>query len=77
MGEQTDYATHPGHKCPRCDSPAPHLHPAIQCGGEVQPCTDPYHSIRTPENAPYVDKAGERLGIPVADYNAWIEAAKP
>lgn len=30
-------------KCPRCDSPAPHLHPAMQHGGEVQPCPDAWH----------------------------------
>lgn len=30
-------------KCPRCDSPQPHLHPAVQCEGEVQPCGHPWH----------------------------------
>lgn len=35
-------------KCPRCESPAPNLHPAMQAdGGEVQPCTHPFH---TPPN---------------------------
>lgn len=37
-------------KCPRCESPAPHLHPAIQFDGEVQPCTHKYHKQITPEN---------------------------
>jgi hypothetical protein len=41
-------------KCPRCDSPAPHLHPAMQFEGEVQPCTHPYHQQRTPENERYL-----------------------
>lgn len=30
-------------QCPRCDSPAPHLHPAVQSEGEVQPCPHPFH----------------------------------
>lgn len=29
--------------CPRCDSPQPRLHPAVQHGGEVQPCPHPWH----------------------------------
>ena len=40
-----------GH-CAKCNSPAPHLHPAIQAEGEVQPCTDPFHRQITPENTP-------------------------
>lgn len=38
-----------GH-CPTCGSPAPHLHPAVQSEGEVQPCADPFHHVVTPEN---------------------------
>lgn len=30
-------------KCPRCDSPAPKLHPAMQFEGEVSPCSHEYH----------------------------------
>ncbi len=37
-------------RCPKCNSPAPHLHPAVQFEGEFQPCNDNYHRILTPEN---------------------------
>jgi hypothetical protein len=30
-------------RCPRCDSPKPFLHPAVQSEGEVQPCEHPWH----------------------------------
>lgn len=33
--------------CPRCGSPEPHLHPAVQIEGEVEICTDDFHLIRT------------------------------
>lgn len=34
-------ADHP--TCPSCGSRQPELHPAVQAGGEVQPCRDPWH----------------------------------
>lgn len=37
-------------RCPTCDSPAPHLHPAVQHEGEVETCTDDFHLIETPSN---------------------------
>lgn len=30
-------------ECPTCASPRPFLHPAVQEGGEVQPCPDAWH----------------------------------
>ena len=30
-------------RCPACDSPAAHLHPAVQHEGEVQRCRDRFH----------------------------------
>ena len=30
-------------KCPTCDSPSPHLHPAVQHEGEVQVCSNRWH----------------------------------
>ena len=38
--------------CPSCNSPAPHLHPAVQHEGEVEVCTNDFHLTPTPENAP-------------------------
>ena len=47
-----DYASHPGHPCPHCNSPSPHLHPAVQFEGETETCVDDYHLIPTNQNAP-------------------------
>lgn len=39
-------------RCPRCDCRAPHLHPAMQYGGEVELCTHDYHLTPSPQNRP-------------------------
>lgn len=39
-------------ECPRCGSPAPHLHPAVQFEGEVEVCTHKFHLKATPQNVP-------------------------
>ena len=39
-------------RCPRCDSPQPHLHPAVQAEGEVEVCAHDFHLTPTPQNAP-------------------------
>jgi hypothetical protein len=39
-------------KCKVCESPQPHLHPAVQHEGEVQLCRDDFHRTVTPQNSP-------------------------
>lgn len=38
--------------CPRCYSPQPHLHPAVQAEGEVQLCCHEFHRQVTAQNTP-------------------------
>ena len=44
-------------RCPSCDSPSPHLHPAVQFEGEVETCSDEYHLRITNRNKPEYIKA--------------------
>ena len=46
MSDLTDTPTPP--RCPTCTAPAPSMHPAVQCEGEVQPCGDPWHGDPDP-----------------------------
>lgn len=39
-------------RCPTCTSPSPHMHPAVQYGGEVELCTDEFHLKPTNQNTP-------------------------
>lgn len=48
-------------KCPRCESPKPHLHPAMQFEGEVETCTHDFHLTPTPQNTPqYIERVKQR-----------------
>jgi hypothetical protein len=40
--DEEEVEIHP--RCPKCDSPQAHLHPAVQHEGEVQQCDDPFHN---------------------------------
>lgn len=37
-------------RCPTCNSPQPHLHPAVQVEGEVEVCAHSFHLTLTPQN---------------------------
>jgi hypothetical protein len=41
-------------RCPTCNSPAPHRHPALGFEGEVHTCVDAFHLTDTPENRRYI-----------------------
>ena len=60
----TEYAPHPGHPCPRFRSPHPHLHPAVQHGGEVETCVDEFHLVPTNQNTPgYIQSVLEKRAV--------------
>lgn len=56
-------------RCPKCNSPHPHSHPAMQHEGEVEICTHDFHLRPTNQNSQkYIDlvlaKRSEEAGLP-------------
>lgn len=60
LDEQEERLAPPA-SCPRCHSPSPHLHPAVQHEGEVQPCSHVFHLRETTQNTP--ERIAESQGI--------------
>lgn len=66
-------------RCPTCDSPSPHMHPAVQYEGEVGICTDDFHlsnfdGMNRPEYIKMVldERAKKRAAQAAADASAII-----
>jgi hypothetical protein len=59
--------------CPTCESPAPAMHPAMQVGGEVQPCRDAWHCTeRSPVNLREAITAAVTEGLGPADESVLV-----
>lgn len=49
-------------RCSRCNSPAPHQHPAVQHEGEVELCTHAFHLTPGGMNRPeYIEAVRAKL----------------
>jgi len=59
--------------CPMCASPQPHLHPAVQHGGEVQLCGDDYHRRVTSQNTPTMIAESDRVLALTGDVRAKVK----
>ncbi len=52
-------------QCPQCNSPQPHLHPAVQFEGEVETCPHEFHLQVTPQNtASYRELVAAKRHLP-------------
>lgn len=62
-------------RCPRCDSPDPAKHPAVQAEGEVTICQDSYHAPATARPAtPETDKliAAAEGSQAIGEFLEWL-----
>ena len=52
-------------RCPSCNSPSPHLHPAMQFDGEVEVCGNEFHLQATPQQKPEYIEAYKQKRTPM------------
>ena len=57
--------------CPTCESPQPHLHPAMQFEGEVQPCKDLWHQYQPDARRGWLKEELEEVHNEVAAWPPW------
>jgi hypothetical protein len=60
-------------RCPRCESPEPRLHPAMQFEGEVQPCEHEFHRSDADGQRTWGRVLADRAAHPVTGrYVGWF-----